>query len=95
MNIPRKQILGFGLVVMVLVLVLPTVDLPDAVSVSPNASVMAVKSFVRNGVTSGRITSLPQFFPLRFLAAEVTLVAETASYAYATLSLNRLCILRC
>jgi hypothetical protein len=91
----RTEILTLALVAVALVLLLPQVDLPDAVSVNRNAATLVGKSLAPNGPVSARIVSLHHQSPLHAFASEISLVGMVALHSHAAPALDLLCTLRC
>jgi hypothetical protein len=91
----RSAILAFVLVVVALVLVLPQVDLPDAVSVNRNAATLVGKSLAPNAPVSARSAPLPHLISLHGFGSEKFFAAQVVLHPQIAPTLNLLCTLRC
>jgi len=93
MKIFRTQVPAFLLGALALLLVLPQVDLPDAVN--PNATALVAKSVVPSGPVSVRIANLHHHNPLHAFGSEISLAGEVVLHPHMAPALSLLCSLRC
>jgi hypothetical protein len=95
MRISRNEILAVVLAVVALVLVLPQVDLPAAVSVNRNAAALVGTPLAPNALVSARIAPLHHQNSLLACSALMSFVGEVVLHPHPAPALNLLCTLRC